>query len=113
MAGRKWGAQYEFFAHRRIGIEAGLNPAILDAVALGQRPADMNGDETIVYEFVTDLLSTGQVSDARYGAAAARFGERGIMDLVGAVGYYSLVSMVLNVAQVPLPDGEQPPLKPL
>src|SRR5712671_6517330 len=90
MAGRKWGAQYEFFAHRRIGIEAGLNPAILDAVALGQRPADMNGDETIVYEFVTDLLSTGQVSDGRYSAAEGRFGERGIMDLVGAVGYYSL-----------------------
>jgi 4-carboxymuconolactone decarboxylase len=113
MAGRKWGAQYEFFAHRRIGIEAGLNPAILDAVALGQRPADMNSDETIVYEFVTDLLSTGQVSDGRYSAAEGRFGERGIMDLVGAVGYYSLVSMVLNVAQVPLPDGETPPLKPL
>ena len=65
MAGRKWGAQYEFFAHRRIGIEAGLNPAILDAVALGQRPADMVGDETIVYDFVTDLLSTGQVSDGQ------------------------------------------------
>jgi 4-carboxymuconolactone decarboxylase len=42
-----------------------------------------------------------------------RFGERGVMDLVGAVGYYSLVSMVLNVAQVPLPEGEEPPLKPL
>jgi 4-carboxymuconolactone decarboxylase len=90
-----------------------LNPAILDAVAAGQRPADMSGDETIVYEFVTDLLSSGQVSDSRYGAAMDRFGERGIMDLVGAVGYYSLVSMVLNVAQVPLPEGETPPLKPL
>jgi 4-carboxymuconolactone decarboxylase len=113
MAGRKWGAQYEFYAHRRIGIEAGLDPAILDAVAIGQRPASMSNDETIVYEFVTDLLSTGQVSDRRYGAAEDRFGERGIMDLVGAVGYYSLVSMVLNVAQVPLPEGETPPLKPL
>jgi 4-carboxymuconolactone decarboxylase len=113
MAGRKWGAQYEFFAHRRIGIEAGLNPAILDAVALGQTPANMSSDETTVYEFVTDLLSTGQVSDGRYRAALDRFGERGIMDLVGAVGYYSLVSMVLNVAQVPLPEGETPPLKPL
>jgi 4-carboxymuconolactone decarboxylase len=113
MAGRKWGAQYEFYAHRRIGIDAGLNPAILDAVALGQRPANINGDETIVYEFVTDLLSAGQVSDGRYNAALERFGERGIMDLVGAVGYYSLVSMVLNVAQVPLPEGETPPLKPL
>jgi 4-carboxymuconolactone decarboxylase len=113
MAGRKWGAQYEFYAHRRLGIDAGLNPSILDAVAAGQRPGEMGGDETIVYEFVTDLLSTGQVSDPRYDAALTRFGERGIMDLVGAVGYYSLVSMVLNVAQVPLPEGETPPLKAL
>lgn len=113
MAGRKWGAQYEFYAHRRLAIDAGLNPAILDAVAAGNRPADMTGDETTVYEFVSELLSTGQVSDARYRAALERFGEHGIMDVVGAVGYYSLVSMVLNVARVPLPEGETAPLKPL
>ena len=113
LAGRKWGAQYEFYAHRRLAIDAGLNPAILDAVAQGHRPPDMTGDETIVYDFVTDLLSTGQVADSRYAAALDRFNERGIMDLVGAVGYYSLVSLVLNVAQVPLPEGEAPPLKPL
>jgi 4-carboxymuconolactone decarboxylase len=59
------------------------------------------------------LLGSGQVSDAKYDAIKSKFGERGVMDLVGAVGYYSLVSMVLNVAQVPLPDGETPPLKPL
>src|SRR5271154_6900027 len=88
MAGRKWGAQYEFFAHRKLGIEAGLNPAILDGIAAGHRPAELSGDETLVYEFVTDLLSTGAVSDARYGAVLNRFGERGAMDLVGAVGYY-------------------------
>ena len=113
MAGRKWGAQYEFYAHRRLGIDAGLPAAILDAVAEGRRPASMNGDETIVYEFVTDLLGTGSVSDPKYQAALDRFGERGIMDIVGAVGYYSLVSMVLNVAQVQLPEGVSPPLKPL
>ncbi|PPQ28207.1 hypothetical protein CCS01_24975 [Rhodopila globiformis] len=113
MAGRKWGAQYEFYAHRQLGIEAGLNPAILDSIALGRRPEDMTPDETLVYEFVTDLLSTGQVADDRYHPVRERFGERGVMDLVGAVGYYSLVSMVLNVAQVPLPEGETPPLKPL
>jgi 4-carboxymuconolactone decarboxylase len=113
MAGRKWGAQYEFYAHRRLGIEAGLNPSILDAVAAGRRPSEMGGDETLVYDFVGDLLSTGAVGDSAYGAVLERFGERGVMDLVGAVGYYSLVSMVLNVAQVPLPQGETPPLKPL
>ena len=64
----------------------------------------MSADETIVYEFAADLLGTGHVSDPRYQAAIDRFGERGVCDLVGAVGYYSLVSMVLNVAQVQLPD---------
>jgi 4-carboxymuconolactone decarboxylase len=113
MAGRKWGAQYEFYAHRRLGIEAGLSVSILDAIALGRRPGEMSSDETLVYEFVTELLSTGAVSDGRYHPVVDRFGERGVMDLVGAVGYYSLVSLVLNVAQVPLPEGEAPPLKPL
>jgi 4-carboxymuconolactone decarboxylase len=113
MAGRKWGAQYEFYAHRKLGIDAGLNSAILDSVANGRRPENMSSDETIVYEFVMSLLGTGQVPDPRYQAVVDRFGERGVMDLVGAVGYYSLVSMVLNVAQVPLPEGVEPPLKSL
>lgn len=113
MAGRKWVAQYEFYAHRRLGIEAGLSPAILDAIADGLRPEDMSADETMVYEFAADLLGTGSVSDPVYQAVLNRFGERGVMDLVGAIGYYSLVSMVLNVAEVPLPEGETPPLKAL
>jgi 4-carboxymuconolactone decarboxylase len=113
MAGRKWTAQYEFYAHRRLAIQAGLNPAIADAVANGTRPHHMDADEAAVYDFATELLGSGQVSDAKYDAIKSRFGERGVMDLVGAVGYYSLVSMVLNVAQVPLPEGETPPLKPL
>ena len=113
MAGRKWGAQYEFYAHRKLGVDAGLNPAILDSIANGRRPESMSQDEMIVYEFVMSLLGTGHVPDQRYQAVMDRFGERGVMDLVGAVGYYSLVSMVLNVAQVPLPEGVEAPLKPL
>jgi 4-carboxymuconolactone decarboxylase len=111
MAGRKWTAQYEFYAHRRLAIEAGLKPAITDAVAAGTRPAGMAEDETIVYDFVSELLAAGRVSDAAFERVKAAFGERGVMDLVGAVGYYSTVSMVLNVAQVPLPAGVEPPLK--
>ncbi len=113
MAGRKWTAQYEFYAHRKLGIDAGLSPAILDAIADGETPANMSADETIVYNFVTALLSNGNVPDAQYQPAMNRFGENGVMDLVGAVGYYSLVSMVLNVADVQLPAGEPTPLKPL
>jgi 4-carboxymuconolactone decarboxylase len=111
MAGRKWRAQYEFYAHRRLAIEAGLSPAIADAIAANQRPSSMAADEATVYEFVSELLATGHVSDAAFKGVKDAFGERGVVDLVGAVGYYSLVSMTLNVARVPLPEGVTPPLK--
>ena len=113
MAGRKWTAQYEFYAHRRLALEAGLDASILDAIAAGTRPAKLSADEAIVYDFASELLGTGQVSDKVYAGVTDRFGERGVMDLVGAIGYYSLVSMVLNVAHVPLPAAVEPPLKAL
>jgi len=113
MAGRKWTAQYEFYAHRRLALDAGLDAAIIDAIAAGTRPAKLSDDEAGVYDFASELLGTGEVSDAAYARVKDRFGERGVMDLVGAVGYYSLVSMVLNVAHVQLPAGEAPPLKRL
>jgi len=71
----------------------------------------MAADETTVYDFVAELLATGHVSDAAFQRVKDAFGERGVVDLVGAVGYYSLVSMTLNVARVPLPAGVEPPLK--
>src|SRR5262244_3829431 len=66
MAGRKWTAQYEFYAHRRLALEAGLSPAIADAVANGKRPDGMDADEAAVYDFASELLGTGQVSDANF-----------------------------------------------
>ncbi len=113
IAGRHWTAQYQFYAHRKLALAAGLAPAIADAVAEGRRPEGMSGDAAAVYDFASELVGTGQVSDAHYAAVLERWGERGVIDLVGAVGYYSMVSMVLNTARVPLPAGEAPPLKPL
>src|SRR6516165_4477107 len=111
MAGRKWTAQYEVYAHRRLALEAGLSPANADAIAANQRPAGMAKDQETIYDFVAELLATGKVADATFQRVKDAFGERGVVDLVGAVGYYSLVSMTLNVAQVPLPAGVTPPLK--
>jgi 4-carboxymuconolactone decarboxylase len=71
----------------------------------------MAKDEETVYDFVSELLATGHVSDGAFQRVKDAFGERGVVDLVGAVGYYSLVSMTLNVARVPLPDGVAPPLE--
>lgn len=110
---RQWGAQYEWFAHHRLALKAGLNPAIAEQLANGQRPIGMDADETIIYNFSHELHTTHVVSDAAYKAVVDRFGEQGAVDLIAVNGYYVLVSMILNVDRSPLPGGAKPPLPPL
>jgi 4-carboxymuconolactone decarboxylase len=110
---RHWSCQYEWFAHHRLALEAGLDPAIAEDIAQGRRPATMSADEAIVYEFSRELHETQGVSDAAYKAALDRFGERGVMDLIAVNGYYVLVSMTLNVDRTSLPGGAPPPLPAL
>lgn len=110
---RHWTSHYEWYAHKRAALAAGLSAAIVDAVAAGTRPASMQPDEAAVYDFCTELVTNKQVSDRTFQAARDRFGERGVVDLIGVSGYYGLVSMLLNVDRYPLPDGVQPELKPL
>lgn len=110
---RHWSCQYEWFAHHRLALEAGLNPAIGQDIAHGRRPRKMSQDEAIVYNFSRELHQTHGVSDTTYKAAFDRFGERGVMDLIAVNGYYGLVSMTLNVDRTPLPGGVAPPLRPL
>ena len=113
ITGRFWNAQYEWYAHHKYALQAGLSPAVIDAVATGKRPVSMQPDEEVVYNFCTELLNTRQVSDATFKAAVDKLGERGVVDLIGVMGYYHLVSMLLNVDRYPLPDGAQPELKPI
>jgi 4-carboxymuconolactone decarboxylase len=113
MTARFWSAQYEWFAHRKLALAAGLDAAIIEAIASGQRPVFHQPDEEIVYNFSKELLTTKQVSDAAFKAAVDKFGERGVVDLTGLMGYYCFVSMMLNIDRYPLPDGEKPELKPL
>jgi 4-carboxymuconolactone decarboxylase len=107
---RQWTAQYEWHAHHRLALQAGLDPKIADDIANNRRPSGMKPDEEAVYDFCRELLDTKQVSDATYKAALDKFGEPGIMDLIGVTGYYTLVAMVLNVDRTPLPGDAKPPL---
>jgi 4-carboxymuconolactone decarboxylase len=113
MTARFWNAQYEWSSHHKNALKAGLNPAIIDAVAVGKRPASMQPDEESVYNFAQDLLKTKQVSDANFKAVVDKFGERGAVDLTGVMGYYCFVSMMLDIDRYPLPPGDKPELKPL
>jgi 4-carboxymuconolactone decarboxylase len=109
---RHWTAQYEWVAHRRMGEEAGLSPAIADAIAEGRRPEPLSADEAMIYDFASELLRTAEVSDKSFDAVKAKFGERGVVDLTLTIGYYSTVSMVLNVHRHPIP-ADAKPLPPL
>ena len=111
MTGRFWNAEYEWQAHKRLALKAGLSPAIVDAVAANKRPASMQPDEEIVYNFGHELLETRQVSDANFKAMVGKFGERGAVDLTTVMGYYCMVSMILNIDRYPLPEGAKPELK--
>jgi 4-carboxymuconolactone decarboxylase len=113
MTARFWTAQYEWSAHKRAALAAGLSPAIVDAIAAGKRPASMQPDEEAVYNFGSELFKTRQVSDAAFKAVVDKFGERGAVDLTGVMGYYCFVSMMLDIDRYPLAEGEKPELKPL
>ena len=113
MTARFWTAQFEWNAHKNAALQEGLDPAIIDAIATGQRPAAMDLDEAVIYDFVTEMLYDKRVGDGTFEAAIGALGERGVVDVIGTVGYYSLVSMLLNVDEYPLPEGVEPELQPL
>lgn len=105
----RWKARYEWFAHHRLAMEAGLDPAIAEAVRLGVPPAGMAEDEAAVHRFASELHRDGDVSDAAFDAAKRLFGEAGVAELLGLCGYYTAVGLTLNVARVPLPEGVSDP----
>ena len=115
MVARKWTAQFEWHAHRRLALLAGNDDTIVDAIAEGRRPAlQPNTDVEAIYEFAEQLLATGGVTDEKFDAVARRWGKQGVIDLIAVVGYYTLVSFVLNVDRYPIPVGERglEPLQP-
>jgi 4-carboxymuconolactone decarboxylase len=106
---REWTQQFEWTYHYRYAMEAGLAREIADAIGEGRRPQGMADDETAAYDFVTELHHRKGVSNATYARALALFGERGIVDLTGICGYYSLLAMMMNVARTPADaDGAEP-----
>jgi len=110
IVGRHWDCQFEWYAHGPIAEKQGLARAVIAALAAGERPTGMKPDEEAIYDFTTEFFATHKVSDQAYAAALKAFGEKGVVDLIGIIGYYSLAAVTLNASET-LPPGE-PPLKP-
>ena len=96
-------AKFEFAAHRILGLEAGLDPADLEALRVGGTPS-FTGDEATAHAVAAELVRDHRISDATYAAAIDAFGETGLVELVTTVGYYCLISVTLNAFEIPLPD---------
>ncbi len=108
---RAWTQQFEWGVHAPSAVAAGTSQDTIDALREGRRPAAMSREEEIAYDFTAELLERRGVSDATYRACADTFGERGVIDLVALAGYFTTISMVLNVAHTPAEV--DPAVKPL
>lgn len=106
-------AQYEWWAHEPIARRAGLSDAVMDDLRACRRPAAMQEDERLVYDFCIPLSLNHRVPDAHWQALVGRLGEQVAIDLTVLSGTYVMVSMLLNATQVEIPGGGQPPLQEL
>jgi len=108
---REWSQQYEWQAHYPIALKEGLRRDIADAIADGRRPSAMAEDEEVAFDMATEILRTKRVSETTYSRAVARFGEQGVIDLLGVTGYYTFLAIVMNATRTALPENVAEPLK--
>lgn len=114
LVSRQWSQQFEWFTHVPLALKAGTSRATIDALSEGARPSLMSAEEAVAFDFANELTANRGVCEETYNRALEAFGERGLIDLVGIIGYFTLMAMVLNVAHTPpetAPDC--PPLPPL
>jgi 4-carboxymuconolactone decarboxylase len=109
--GSFWKANYEWYAHAPLAIKAGIDPAAIEAIRTGGTPTFTRSDEQAVYDFAIELTRNRRVSAATFERARKELTETGVIDLVGIIGYYSLVSVTLNAFELPVPEGEKVPFE--
>jgi 4-carboxymuconolactone decarboxylase len=106
---RQWSSQWIWRGHYRAAVRGGLDPSVGADIAAGRRPEKMKADETILYNYATEMYRDKAVADATYAAAVKQFGEKGLIDLVATMGYYDTVAMTLITAKAVAPREEDVP----
>jgi 4-carboxymuconolactone decarboxylase len=110
--GRQWRSQVEWAAHAPLAQKAGLSPEVIADLKTNKRPAAMQPDEAVVYDFVTELTTAHKVSDVTYKRAKQVFSDQQIVDLTAVAGTYVSVAMVLAMAEETVPPGRTEPFAP-
>jgi 4-carboxymuconolactone decarboxylase len=105
---RNWSAQYEWFAHEEAAIAAGVSSPVVEAIRAGREPAFTRDDEAMVYKVTQELSASRDLSEPTYAAALAMFGLDLMIELVTAIGFYTMVAVVLKGFDAPVPGGLRP-----
>jgi 4-carboxymuconolactone decarboxylase len=108
---RQWRSQVEWFAHGPLAAKTGLSPAIIAELKTNKRPLNMPPEESVVYDFVTELTTTRVVSDEIFHRAENLLGEQQVVDLTAVAGTYMTIAMILAMAEASVPPGAEPPFK--
>lgn len=106
-----WKAQYEWAMHAPMAEKAGVKPETIRDIQAGRAPKKAPRDEMALYAFIKELYSSRRVSTGTYNKVKKLLGDAGVVDLVGILGYYAMVSMTLNTFKAPLPQGMKAPFK--
>jgi len=109
---RLWRSQVEWFAHHPIAVKAGLSEQVAADLKANKRPATMQPDEAVVYDFCIELSQKHAVSDDTFAAAQKLLGDQGVVDLVAVSGTYHAIAMPLAAAEETVPQGKEPPFGP-
>lgn len=102
---RWWDQEFEWAFHHPLALEAGLDPAIADAIADDRRPDGMDDAAAAVWDLLDELHRTRAVSDGTYARALSELGEVGVVEVVVTAGYYTTLATVMNTARTPAPGG--------
>jgi 4-carboxymuconolactone decarboxylase len=101
-------AQFAWFVHEPHALKLGIAPDIIDAIRERRTPTFTREDERLVYEITTELNTTRTLSEASYLRGMAMFDEKKMVELVSAIGFYSMVAMTLNAFDVAVPGDKNP-----
>ncbi len=109
---RHWRSQVEWFSHSRLAAKAGLSLGIIAELKLNKRPPNMPPEESVVFDFVTELTTKHAVSDETFNRAKDLLGEQQVVDLTAVAGTYITIAMILAMAEQGLAPGLESPFKP-
>jgi 4-carboxymuconolactone decarboxylase len=103
---RHWTAHYEWWAHKRLALKGGMEPHIIDDIRDRRTPRFDDPKGQMIYDVAKSLHEGHGLSKTLYAEAIKVLSERGLTEVIGLCGYYTLVSMTLNTFEFELPAGE-------